>query len=124
VAAPDARDTSTRRTARTRELSAGATTDARHAALAARSATRTTVLTTRSTGAVGITAAATRVLLEDHVSGGHASRTCTRFCCYHRHYSHRCGNRATNDKRFQHSEYGHVRIFTLSTHAQNIEFQS
>jgi hypothetical protein len=124
VAAADARNTSTGRAAWTRELSAGPTTDALHAALAAGTAVGPTVLTASSAVTIGITPTAARILLEDHVSGGRAGRACTRFCRRHRHYSHRCGNRTTNNKRFQHSEYGHVRFFTPSTHAQNIEFQS
>ena len=66
----DARKTSgaTGHAARTGELTAGATADTRDAAGAARTATGTAVLATGTAVAVGITAAATRVVLEDHVS--------------------------------------------------------
>jgi hypothetical protein len=70
VAAADAREASARHAARSGELTARSTTDAGHTALAARPAAGSTVLATGSAGAaVGGTAAAARVLLEDGVGG-------------------------------------------------------
>jgi hypothetical protein len=68
VAAANARNTSTGHATRTRELPAGPTADARHAALTARSATGALVLATGATGAVGA-ATTTRVQLVDDMSG-------------------------------------------------------
>jgi hypothetical protein len=53
----------------TRELAAGATADARDAALPARTAAGAAVLATGTTVAVGVAAAAARVVLEDNVGG-------------------------------------------------------
>jgi hypothetical protein len=125
-AAADARKTpvAARHPARTRELSARPATDSRDATLPTGTPTWPAELTAGATVAIGVTAAAAWVLLEDHVSGSRAGRARTRFGCRHRHDSHRCGNSPTNNKRFQHAENGHVEISTPSTHVQNIEFQS
>jgi hypothetical protein len=124
-AAADARETTraARHPTRTCELTTGTAAYARHTALTAGTAVGPPILTAGAT-AVGVTATAARILLENYMSGGRADRSRTRFGCRHRHYSHRCGNSPTNNKRFQHTEYGHVGIFTPSTHAQNIESQS
>jgi hypothetical protein len=102
VAAADARKTSAWRAVRTRVLAAEPTADSLDATLSAGTAVGSAVLPAGATG-VPVTPAATRVLLEDHVSGGRAGLAHTRFCCRHRHYSHRRGNRTTNNKRFQHT---------------------
>jgi hypothetical protein len=68
VAAANARNTSTRHAARTSELPAGPTTNARDAALPTWSATGALVLATGATGAVGA-ATTTRVQLVDDMSG-------------------------------------------------------
>jgi hypothetical protein len=125
-AAADARKTSgaTGYAARPCVLTTGPTADTRDATLTAGTTTGTAELTTGPAVAVGVTATAARVLLVDRVRGASAGCTHTRFGCRHRHYSHRCGNRPTNNKRFQHTDYGHVNFFTPSTRVQNIEFQS
>jgi hypothetical protein len=123
-AAADAGKTSgaARNPAGTGELATG-TTDSVEAALAAGTAAGTTILAARA-AAISVTAATTRILLENHVSRGRSGRARTRFGCRNGHYSHRRRNSTTNNKRFQHTENGHVSFFTPSTHVQNIEFHS
>jgi hypothetical protein len=106
VAAANARNTSTRHAARTCELTAGPTADARHAALPARTATGAAVLPAGTAVAVGVTATATWIQLVDNVSG-HATRgaTCIGLCCRHRHHSNRCSNSPTNKQRFHEIEF-------------------
>jgi hypothetical protein len=105
-------------------LTAGAAADTGDATLPAGTAAGTAELTTGTTVAVGVAAAAARVLLEDHMSRRCADRARTCLGCRHRHYRHRSGNGPTNNNRFQHTENGHVKISTPSTRAQNIRFQS
>lgn len=68
MAAANARKTSTRHAARTRELPAGPTADTRHAALSTRTAAGAALLATGS-AALGGAATATRILLVDDMSG-------------------------------------------------------
>jgi hypothetical protein len=129
-AATDARKTSgtARHATRTRELSAGATADTRETALAAGSTAGAVELSAGAAVAVGVTAAATRVLLEDTVGGscrgwganGSLSRG-------HGHHGNRCSSSSTDNQRFHEFEFlehGHRRRLPPSTHVQNIEFQS
>lgn len=102
-AATDARKTSgtTRQAARTCKLAAGAATDARDAALPARTAAWATVLPTGPAVAAGITATATRVLLEDRVSRSSTHGAGVSLSCRHRHHSNRCSHSSTNNQRFE-----------------------
>jgi hypothetical protein len=113
-----------RHATRTRVLPTGSAADTGNTTLTAGSAAGATVLAAGAAVAVGVAAGTARILLEDNVSGRCADRTSTYLGCGRRHDSHRCGYSATNNKRFQHFEYGHANFFTLSTHVQNTEFQS
>ena len=108
-AATDARKTagSARHAARSRKLPAGATTDARHAALATWTAAGTIHLATRAAVTVGIATAAARVLLEDNVRCCAASRRASResFSCRHRRNSNRRSNSSTNYQRFHQIQF-------------------
>jgi hypothetical protein len=92
---------------RTRELAAGTTTDAWYAALAARTAAGATVLAAGATVAVGVAATATRVLLEDNMSG--CTDSCwtggERFSCGHRANSNRCSHSPAHHQRFDQVEF-------------------
>ena len=107
VAAANARNTSTRRAARTRELTAGPTdTRTRDAALPTRTTAGAAVLPAGTAVAVGVTATATWIQLVDNVSG-HDTRgaTCVGLCCRHRHHSDRNSNSPTNKQRFHEIEF-------------------
>lgn len=123
--AADARQTSSaaRHPTRAGVLPAGAAADAGNTTLATGATARATVLSAGAAGTVGLTAGTARILLENYVSRRCADRTSACLSGRYRHYSHRRGNGTTNENRFQHTEYGHVEIFTLSTCVQNIEFQ-
>jgi hypothetical protein len=123
--ATDARETpdSARYATGTRVLSTGAAADAGNTTLTAGAATGAAVLAAGAAVAVSVTAAA-RLLVEDHVGGRCADRTGACLSRGHGHDGHRCGHRTTDNKGFQHIEYGHVNFSTPSTHVQNTEFQS
>ena len=92
--------TDTRKTAgtagqavRTRELAAGAASDPWNTALPARPAAGAAVLAAGPAVAVGVTATAAGILLEDHVRGcSHGRASCERFSCRHRGNSNRRSN--------------------------------
>jgi hypothetical protein len=109
-AAADARKTAgtARHATRTGELAAGTAADARDAALPARPAAGATVLAAGPAVAVGVTAGAAGVLLEDHVRCCSASRcraSRESFSCRHRRNSNRCSNSATNNQRFDQIQF-------------------
>ena len=126
TAAADARQTSgsARNATRAGVLPAGAAADAGNTTLAAGATARATVLSAGAAVAVGIAAGTARILLENNVSRRSADRTSACLGRRYRHNSHRRGNGPTNENRFQHTEYGHVKFSTPSTCVQNIEFQS
>jgi hypothetical protein len=104
-AATDARKAAgtTRHAARTRELPAGATAHAGHAALTTWTATGAHVLATGAAVAVGVATLPARVLLEDDVrcrDACHCRASRESFSCPHRRNSNRCSNSATNYQRF------------------------
>src|SRR3984957_11204881 len=127
VAAANARYTSTRRAARTSELTAGPTeTRTRDAALPTRTTAGAAVLPAGTAVAVCVTAGATRVLLEDTMGG-----SCRGWGAYggfsrgHGHHGNRCRSSATDNQRFHEFEFlehGHRRRLPPSTHVQNIDF--
>jgi hypothetical protein len=92
--------------------------------LTAGTAAGATILAAGAAVAVGVAAGTARILLENNVSRRCADRTSACLGRRYGHNSHRRGNGPTNENRFQHIEYGHVKIFTPSTCVQNIEFQS
>jgi hypothetical protein len=108
-AAADARKTSgtARHAAGTPELASGAAADARDAALPARTSAGAAVLAAGAAVAVDVTAAAARVLLEDHMRGCRVSRRAGResFSCSHRRYSDRRSNSSTNHQRFHQIQF-------------------
>src|ERR1700722_15708771 len=122
-AAADARKTSgtAGQATRARELPARATADTRDKALA-------TGATAGAPVAAGITAAATRVLLEDTVGGPCAGRGANGgFSRRHGHHGNRCRSSCTDNQRFHEIEFlehGHRRRLPPSTRVQNIRFQS
>ncbi|ORX00818.1 hypothetical protein AWC29_02435 [Mycobacterium triplex] len=89
-------------------LAAGATADARDAAGAARPATRPVVLAAGSAVAIGVAAAATRVVLEDDV-GGRRARHCRggrkTIRSGHRCSSDRSSNGAADHQWFQEGQF-------------------
>src|ERR1700684_2307915 len=101
MAAANASNTSTRHAARTRELTAGpADTRTRDAALPARATAGATVLPAGTAVAVGVTATATRVLLEDTVGGPCASWGANvGFSGGHGHHGNRWRSRSTDNQR-------------------------
>jgi hypothetical protein len=115
-AATNARQTAdaARHATRTGKLAAGAATNARDAALPTRAAARAIELAAGATVAVGIAATATRVLLVDNVSGDRTRRpTNVGLGCRHRHHSYRSSNSSTNNQRFQEIEFRyHGGIYT------------
>jgi hypothetical protein len=109
-AATDARKTpgAARDAARSGELATGAAADAGDAALAAGTAAGTHVLATGAAVAVGVTAGAPRVLLEDDMRCRAASRSWASresLSCCHRCNSNRRSNSATNYQRFNQIQF-------------------
>jgi hypothetical protein len=107
-AATNARQTAdaARHATRTGKLAAGAATNARDAALPARPAARAVELAAGATVAAGIAATATRVLLVDNVSGYRIRRpTNVGLSCRHGHHGYRSSNSPTNNKRFHEIEF-------------------
>jgi hypothetical protein len=109
-AATDTRKASgtTRYAARTPELATRAATATREAACTTGTATGTHVLATGAAVAVGVAALPARVLLEDDVRGSRACHCRARresFSCPHRRNSNRCSNSATNNQRFDQSQF-------------------
>ena len=117
VAAANARNTSTRRAARTRELTAGpAETRTRDAALPTRTTAGAAVLPAGTAVAVGVTATATWILLEDAVGG--SCRDWGAYGGFSRgdgHHGNRCRGSSTDNQRFHEIEFlehGHRRRYT------------
>src|ERR1700722_4342696 len=129
-AAADARKTSgtAGQATRARELPARATADTRDTALATGATAGPCELSAGATVAAGITAAATRVLLEDTVGGPCAGRGANGgFSRRHGHHGNRCRSSCTDNQRFHEIEFlehGHRRRLPPSTRVQNIRFQS
>ena len=106
-AATDTRKTAgaARHATRTGELATRAAADAWDAALPARTAARAVELASGAAVAVGVAAAPARVLLEDDVRGSHCRASRESFSCRHRRNSNRCGNSATNHQRFDQIQF-------------------
>src|SRR5438270_11971666 len=95
---------------RTRVLPTGAAADTGNTTLTAGTAAGATILAAGAAVAVGVAAGTARLLVEDDVRRRCADRTSACFGCGHRHDSHRRRHGPTNNKRFQHIEYGHVKF--------------
>src|ERR1700732_2258040 len=117
VAAANASNTSTRRAARTRELTAGPTdTRTLDAALPTRATAGAAVLPAGTAVAVGVTATATWIQLEDAVGGPRTSWVAYGgFSRGHGHHGNRCSGSSTDNQRFHEIEFlehGHRRRYT------------
>jgi hypothetical protein len=115
-AATNARQTAdaARHATRTGKLAAGAATNARDAALPTRATARSIELPAGPAVAAGIAPTATRVLLVDNVSGDRTRRpTNVGLSCRHGHHGYRSSNSPTNNKRFHEIEFRyHGAIYT------------